>query len=556
MGVLVLFPTASPLLIICSASVPLLVFALYSRLKYYRFHQFAHIPQPPPDLLFGHLKVINDALVKEPGRHHVFFDLRPVEYPLMVIGSHEIAEQISRASTTFKYSAPKSPTTQLLLPVVGKTSLILTNDEPWKHSRKKFNAAFAPSNLVTFMPGILDKTMEFLAVLDGYVESGEEFCLAEPCVQVTFDIIGLAALNIDFKSMQAQDKGSVIVRTFRSLLGTFPPTFNRDHWFINPKGHYRRIALSKTLSASLTSIVKEKFEIAHNNIGPDGKPIDRSVMALGLKHVDTLTPEVLEECVDAVKSFLFAGHDTTAVMLQWAIYELSRTPRALAAMRKELDEVFGPDADPKSIAQQLLKDSTKLQKLQYTSAVIKESLRLYPPASSVRMVAPGSDFRLNTENGPLDVGGIVLYVCHYAVHRDPAVYGETAEVWIPERWLGQTSTASEDYAPSSVGKDESSSTAGVAGHKIPATAWRAFERGPRNCLGQELVNLEARAILAMAARRYEFTKVGIGSPVLKDGKPVLNQHGQFETSKPLFGTYNITAKPVDGTLMTIKYASK
>ncbi|EEH08758.1 cytochrome d8-PA [Histoplasma capsulatum G186AR] len=549
-----LFQTASPLFVICAASVPLLVFFLYSRLKYYRFHQFSHFPQAPPDLFFGHLKIVNETIAEEPGRHHALFDLRPIQYPLILIGSHEIAEQISKASAVFKYSVPKSPTAGMLIPVVGKKSIILTNDETWKHGRKKFNAAFASSNLVTFLPKILDKTMEFLALLDGYVESGEEFCLAEPCVQVTFDIIGLAVLNIDFKSMQGQDKVSVIVRTFRSLLSTFPTTFAFDSWFTNPKGHYRRIALVKTLTASLTPIVKEKFDMAHNNIRLDNKVVDRSVMAMGLRQVHTLTPQVLEECVDAVKSFLFAGHDTTAVVLQWSIYELSRTPRALAAMRKELDEVFGPDADPKSVANQLLEDSNKLQNLQYTSAVIKESLRLYPPAGSARMVAPGSDFRLNTKDGPLDVGGMILYVCHYAVHRDPTVYGETADVWIPERWLGQTSTTSEDNAPSSVDKDKNSSTAGAEGQKIPISAWRAFERGPRNCIGQELANLEARAILAMVVRRYEFTKVGIGSLALKDGKPVLDQHGQFEVTKPLFGTFNVTMKPVDGTLMTIKYA--
>ncbi|EDN09129.1 predicted protein [Histoplasma mississippiense (nom. inval.)] len=152
----------------------------------------------------------------------------------------------------------------MLIPIVGKKSIILTNDETWKHGRKKFNAAFAPSNLVTFMPKILDKTMEFLALLDGYVESGEKFCLAEPCIQVTFDIIGLAVLNIDFKSMQGQDKVSVIVRAFR---------------------HYRRIALVKTLTASLTPIVKEKFDMAHNNIRLDNKVVDRSVMAMGLRQL-------------------------------------------------------------------------------------------------------------------------------------------------------------------------------------------------------------------------------------------------------------------------------
>ncbi|OJD16151.1 hypothetical protein AJ78_03640 [Emergomyces pasteurianus Ep9510] len=567
------FPTTSPFLIIYAVSGPLLLLYLYSRLKYYRIHQFAHFPRPQPDLFFGHLKLLNEAVADEPLRHHdhafwqllkntpgnpgiLHFDIRPVSKPMILIGSHEVAEQISRASSIFKYSVPKSPTAHILKPIMGETSIEVINDEPWKNGRKKFNAAFAPSNLATFMPNILDKIMEFLAILDGHVESGDEFELAEPCVQLTFDIIGITALNIDFRNMQGPDKQSVIVRTFRSLLKTVPNTFGIDNWLVNPKGQYRRIALKRTLETSLTAIVKDKFEIAHNNTGRDGKIIDRSVMALGLKHVDTLTPQVMAECIDAIKTFFFAGHDTTAIVLQWSIYELSRTPRALAAIRKELDEVFGLDADPKSIAKQLLEDSTKLQKLQYTSAVIKESLRLHPPASTARMAPPGSGFKLNTKNGPLNVDGVALYISHYTLHRDPEVYGETADVWVPERWLGQTSTSSEDYASSSISKEDTSSAAGTESRRIPAAAWRAFERGPRNCIGQELANLEIRAILAMVARRYEFTKVGLGSSALKDGKPVLDQHGQFEATKPLFGTFNISTKPVDGTMMTIKYASK
>ncbi|OAX77192.1 hypothetical protein ACJ72_08512, partial [Emergomyces africanus] len=425
----------------------------------------------------------------------------------------------------------------IMIPVVGRTSIELINDEPWRNGRKKFNAAFAPSNLATFMPHILDKTMEFLAVLDGHVELGDEFQLEEPVSSLLLTLLlGIAVLNIDFRSMQGPEKQSDIVRAFRLLLGTLPPTFCSDSWFANPKGRYRRVVLNKTLKTCLSSIVKDKFEIAHNNTGLNGNVIDRCVMALGLKHVNSLTPQVLEECIDAVKTFLFAGHDTTAIIVQWSIYELFRTPRALAAVRKELDEVLGLNADPKYIAKQLLEDSTKLQKLQYTSAVIKETLRLYPPAGTARMVPPGTGFKLDTKDGPVDVHGLSLYISHYILHRDPEVYGETAEVWVPERWLGRSSTSSEDYAASSIAKEDSSSAAGRESHRIPATAWRAFERGPRNCIGQELANLEIRTILAMVARRYEFTKVGLGSSsVLKEGKPVLNQYGQFETTKPLFG---------------------
>jgi hypothetical protein len=57
------------------------------------------------------------------------------------------------------------------------------------------------------------------------------------------------------------------------------------------------------------------------------------------------------------------------------------------------------------------------------------------------------------------------------------------------------------------------------GKQIPPSAWRPFERGPRNCIGQELANIEARVILACVVRKYAFEKVGAGQRLV-DGKLV------------------------------------
>lgn len=151
-----------------------------------------------------------------------------------------------------------------------------------------------------------------------------------------------------------------------------------------------------------------------------------------------------------------------------------------------------------------------------------------------------------------------------ATMRCTGIQQFTADAWVPERWLGQASTASEDYVSPSTGHDYQEDL------RMPASAWRPFERGPRNCVGQELANLEARLIVAMAARRYDFTKVGLGAPALRHGEPVQDQRGQYEVVKPLFETscfiglrdvyygdlsqtFNVTAKPVDGMKMTVKF---
>ena len=70
--------------------------------------------------------------------------------------------------------------------------------------------------------------------------------------------------------------------------------------------------------------------------------------------------------------------------------------------------------------------------------------------------------------------------------------------------------------------------------KIPPGAWRPFERGPRNCIGQELALIEGKVVLAAVTRGLRFEKVGN-----------TGQNGE----KEVWGINNVTAVPVDGMLM-------
>ncbi|KAK6829708.1 cytochrome P450 52A11 [Apiospora arundinis] len=63
----------------------------------------------------------------------------------------------------------------------------------------------------------------------------------------------------------------------------------------------------------------------------------------------------------------------------------------------------------------------------------------------------------------------------------------------------------------------------LASGKIPASAWRSFERGPRKCIGQELANIEARDIIALVVIRYEISNFGLGELATDEkGQPVLS----------------------------------
>lgn len=264
--------------------------------------------------------------------------------------------------------------------------------------------------------------------------------------------------------------------------------------------------------------IQEKFDAIKAG---EASSKDRSVLALSLKDTDVLTPMILQGISDQVKTFLFAGHDTTSILLQRLFYVLSVHPKCLEKIRAEHDTVFG-EKDPREVF--LANPDETMKALVYTSACIKEALRLWPPAGSARMSHNGLKVR-TSEGQEVCLDKCVLYLCQHIIQRDPKVYGETANEFVPERWLGDIDTSSD-------AKDEDGSATGAS--KIPISAWRPFERGPRNCIGQELANIEARVILACTLRRYDFIKVGKGEiDTDEKGQPIVDENGRYKTKSEL-----------------------
>lgn len=274
--------------------------------------------------------------------------------------------------------------------------------------------------------------------------------------------------------------------------------------------HLKRYRLGKRLQEQIQPIVRRSFDEMKSGQSTAGS---RSILSLSLQGIETLTEDVLAESCDQIKTFLFAGHDTTSTTISWMLYELSRTPRALKSVRDELDQLFGRGRarNPQAIRDKLLgPDGDNLVgRMTYISAVMKESLRLHSPAGTIRISHPGTGYSVETSQGSYNLDGNWIYVNHNIIHHDRGVYGDTVNDFVPERWLQVDA--------------------------IPASAWRPFERGPRNCIGQQLATLEARVIVAMVASRYDFTKVGIGETVLDDaGQPTLDHKDQYAVKSELY----------------------
>ena len=195
-----------------------------------------------------------------------------------------------------------------------------------------------------------------------------------------------------------------------------------------------------------------------------------------IKEVDDIDSTFKTFSMSQIKQFLFSGHDTTSSTVCYLFYIFATKPVVLTRLRNEHAAVLHPDAS--DTASVIISQPHVLNQLSYTLAIIKEVLRLYPAVSSTRAGEP--NYNVSDEAGHLfPTDGFLVWANPHCIHRDPA-YWPRPNDFLPERWL-----------------------VGPGDPLYPVKgAWRPFEHGPRNCIGQELAMLEMKVIIAMTVRRF------------------------------------------------------
>jgi pentalenene oxygenase len=129
------------------------------------------------------------------------------------------------------------------------------------------------------------------------------------------------------------------------------------------------------------------------------------------------------EIIDQVMSFFFAGTETTAAVLAWALHRLAQHPDLEARLHAEVDAVV-PDGSPATF--------DLLPRLEFTSRIITETLRLYPPAWMLTRIAT-TDTQLA---GYLVKKGTTVVYSPYLIHHQAALYPDP-ERFDPDRWDGR-----------------------------------------------------------------------------------------------------------------------
>lgn len=203
----------------------------------------------------------------------------------------------------------------------------------------------------------------------------------------------------------------------------------------------------------------------------------------GSTDTDGIDPTFKEVTLNQLKLFLFSGHDTTSSTVCYVLYMLSVNPEVRTRVRAEHDEILG--AEPSLTASVLSESPQLLNKLPYTTAVIKESMRHFPAASTTRTGEPSFTIT-DPRNGlkyPAEPGMLIWLISH-ACQRDPAFWPRSEE-FLPERWLANE---------------------GEELH-VQRGAWRPFEHGPRACIAKELSMLELKIVVCLVTRPFDITAV-------------------------------------------------
>jgi cytochrome P450 len=272
---------------------------------------------------------------------------------------------------------------------------------------------------------------------------------------------------------------------------------------------------NRIMKGYLTPLIQEMLMGNRENGGPKTiLSLAISAYVQGAANIKTLDSTFMNILTANLKVFMLAGHDTTASILSYVYYVLSTHKAIRDAVHREHDTVFSPDP-----AAKLTATPTLLNQLPYTVAVIKETLRLFSPVGIIR--AGSADFFLTHPDAGkhYPTEGMMIFGCSVAAHRVKAFWPEPNRC-IPERWLVP------EGDPLHPRKN----------------AFRPFELGPRNCIGQEMAMLELRIILAMTVRDFD-----IDSEFPANSPRALGELA-FQTMQP----GQLSAYPKDGMPMRVR----
>jgi cytochrome P450 len=336
---------------------------------------------------------------------------------------------------------------------LGK-GLLTTHGEAWRTQRRLIQKGFDRKQLEALSSIMQDSLAESLRDFDRAIEAGPVDIYTH-LMKMTFTMVARSLFGAQLRDEDIERISHTICTVQEFIVRqTLQPYLNP--WFAASGELRRHEEMRERADSILMAYIKARRQ------QPPGHDLLQTLMDARYSDGHGMTDElVLSESMQ----LLVAGHETSSNALSWLLYLLSTHPECLERVRREFDSVLG-DASL---------SFTDVPRFEYSTQVIMEALRLYPPFWMIDRYAVADD-RVGDIVIPRGSTVIVyVYGAHHATRHWP-----NPETFDPERFA---KTNEKQIAPFT---------------HLP------FGGGPRGCIGGNYAMLQILMILSEVLRKYDF----------------------------------------------------
>jgi len=359
--------------------------------------------------------------------------------------------------------------------------LIASTGQLWKRQRRLMAGFFTPRSVEQYYPVFLAaaetaaRRWELIARAGHAVDMTEEMMLVTAWIIVR-SMFGTDIADERLNSLKGDVEGLISFVTRRGYALVKPPM-----WLPLPS-HRRYHAARARVHGLINELITRRRDQPQAS-WPDDL-LSKMMLARDEETGKAMTDLLVR---DESLGIFIAGHETTARTVSFLFYALHENPHVEARLHAELDAVLPRDAAP---------TLEHLKRLPYTLQVIKEVLRLYPPAPAYARDSAVDQVM----DGVRVPAGAHMVMFAYGTHRHPDFW-EDPEHFDPDRWLPEREAARHPYA------------------------YHPFATGHRICLGNSFAMLEAHILAALLVRRFRARLVAGHRPKIEAAGTLIVRNG-------------------------------
>jgi len=375
----------------------------------------------------------------------------------------------------------KGPLIRRVMPLLGN-GLSTSEGEFWRSQRRLLQPAFHRKRLADYGTVMSTTIGEVLDTWARFLD-GQPFDVVQEARHLALNVLLRTLFGTAVRAEELQVSRSFVMAVKHICARGFS-AFPLPLWMPTPKNLQFRRTLQR-----LDATVYRLIEARRSGSGEQGDVLSMLVNAYrdGAK-MDNSAQQLRDEVI----TLLFAGHESTSLVLGWTWYLLAQHPSVASRLRAEVSQQL----------QQRTPTIDDLSRLPYTRMVLEESMRLYPPAWATMRMAIADD-----EIGGYRIpAGSLVWLCAVITHRHPDVWDHPDD-FDPERFAPHRAAGRSRWS------------------------YFPFGGGPRQCIGEAFAMMEAQLALAMVTQRYQLCLVPEHPVAPQPQLTLVPRHGILMTLK-------------------------